>query len=181
MIGIPLGLVTANAMEWAFHKYVLHGLGKNKKSFWSFHWHEHHAESRRHNMIDENYKKPLSGWHAQTKEAAALAGAGLLFLPMMPVAPLFTMTIIGSGLYYYRVHKKSHQDPNWAREHLPWHYDHHMAPDQNCNWGVTWPWFDHILGTRKVYVGTDKEKADYARRSAKAAEKAKPRVVPQAA
>ena len=27
MLGIPLGLAVANATEWAFHKYVLHGLG----------------------------------------------------------------------------------------------------------------------------------------------------------
>ncbi len=168
MIGIPLGLVTANALEWAFHKYVLHGLGKNKKSFWAFHWHEHHAESRRNDMHDENYKRPLSSWNSQSKEAAALVGAGVLFLPMMPVAPFFTMTMIGSGMYYYHVHKKSHQDPEWAKKHLPWHYDHHMAPDQNCNWGVTWPWFDHILGTRKPYLGTDKQKADAERRASRA-------------
>ena len=29
-------------LEWALHKYVLHGLGKNKKSIFSFHWHKHH-------------------------------------------------------------------------------------------------------------------------------------------
>lgn len=26
MIGIPLGLLTANAVEWVFHKHVLHEL-----------------------------------------------------------------------------------------------------------------------------------------------------------
>jgi hypothetical protein len=47
MIGIPLALLAANATEWVVHKYVLHGLGKKKSSFWAFHWHEHHAESRK--------------------------------------------------------------------------------------------------------------------------------------
>ncbi len=36
MIGIPLGLLWANAGEWAIHKYVLHGLGRRKGTFWAF-------------------------------------------------------------------------------------------------------------------------------------------------
>ena len=39
MIGIPLGLLYGNVSEWAIHKYVLHEKGKNKKHFFSFHWH----------------------------------------------------------------------------------------------------------------------------------------------
>ena len=53
---------------------------------------------------------------------------------------------------------------DWARENLPWHYDHHMGPDQNANWCVTKPWFDHVMGTRKPYLGTEKAKKDEARR-----------------
>ncbi len=30
MIGIPLGLLTGNAMEWVVHRHVLHGLGKRR-------------------------------------------------------------------------------------------------------------------------------------------------------
>ena len=33
MIGIPLGLLTANGVEWVFHKHVLHELGRNRASF----------------------------------------------------------------------------------------------------------------------------------------------------
>ena len=29
MIGIPLGLLTANGVEWVFHNHVLHELGRN--------------------------------------------------------------------------------------------------------------------------------------------------------
>ena len=36
MIGIPIGLIAANASEWLIHKYVLHGPGKKKDSFWAF-------------------------------------------------------------------------------------------------------------------------------------------------
>ena len=49
------------------------------------------------------------------------------------------------------------------REHLPWHYDHHMGPNQEANWCVTRPWFDYVMGTREPYVGTLRESGDRAR------------------
>lgn len=61
LIGFPLGLLFANAFEWWFHKYVLHGLGKKKGTFWNFHWYEHPAESRRHGMLDKAYAAPWLG------------------------------------------------------------------------------------------------------------------------
>jgi hypothetical protein len=48
LLAIPLGLLYANAGEWFIHKYVLHGVGKRKGSFWDFHWREHHSACRRH-------------------------------------------------------------------------------------------------------------------------------------
>ena len=68
--------------------------------------------------------------------------------------------MVWSAVDYYRKHKRSHLDPAWAREHLPWHYDHHMGPDQDANWCVTHPFFDWVLSTRQEYLGTDKERAD---------------------
>jgi sterol desaturase/sphingolipid hydroxylase (fatty acid hydroxylase superfamily) len=164
MIGIPLALLTANATEWVFHKYVLHGLGRDRKSFWSFHWYEHHRSSRRHQGLDPEYQKPLFGWHAQGKEALALGVAGVLYLPLFPVAPFFTATMFYCGINYYRKHKRAHQDLDWARTHLPWHLDHHLGPKQDANWCVTRPWFDILLGTREPYLGTEREKSDLARR-----------------
>lgn len=153
MIGIPLGLLYANAGEWLIHKYVLHGLGRKKRSFWSFHWHEHHRASRRNGMLDEHYHRSLLGWNAQSKEALGLVGIGLSHLPLLPVAPFFTATVIYSAARYYRIHKRAHLDPEWAKAHLPWHYDHHMAPDQDANWCVTHPFFDRVMGTRKPFLG----------------------------
>jgi hypothetical protein len=164
MIGIPVGLVVANAFEWATHKYVLHGRGKKKTSFWSFHFHEHHSASRRHGMVDADYQRSPFQWNAQGKELAALAMLGVAVLPLFPVAPFFTGTLVYCGVNYYVKHKRAHLDPDWAREHLPWHYDHHMAPDQDANWCVTRPWFDHVMGTRVVYLGTPQEEKDVARR-----------------
>lgn len=165
MIGIPVGLLYANAGEWLIHKYVLHGRGKHRRSFWSFHFHEHHRHARAHDFFDPDYERPPLGWHAQGKELLALAGAAALHLPLLPVAPFFTGAVLYSIARYYRVHKRAHLDPAWAREHLPWHYDHHMGPDQDRNWCVTRPWFDRLMGTRDPYVGTEREAQDRARRA----------------
>jgi sterol desaturase/sphingolipid hydroxylase (fatty acid hydroxylase superfamily) len=77
--------------------------------------------------------------------------AGVAHLPLLPVAPFFTMTVYWRAWRYYTIHKRAHLDRNWAKEDLPWHYDHHMGKDQNANWCVTYPWFDHVMGTRKRY------------------------------
>lgn len=151
MIGIPLGLLYSNAGEWIIHKHLLHGRGKDKRSFWSFHWHEHHRESRRNDMFDRQYVRSLLSWQAQSKEALALAVVAAAHVPLFPVAPFFTATVWYSTWRYYRVHKKAHLDSEWARQHVPWHYDHHMGKDQNLNWCVTHPFFDYVMGTRKRY------------------------------
>lgn len=151
MIGIPIGLLYANAGEWLIHKYVLHGLGKKKGSFWNFHWGEHHRAARKHGFCDPAYTQPVLGAHPQGKEALALVGLVAAHLPLLPVAPFFTATVCYAAVNYYRLHKRAHLDPAWAQRHLKHHYDHHMGADQDANWCVTKPWFDHWLGTRIDY------------------------------
>ena len=163
MLGFPLGLLYANAGEWFLHKHVLHGRGKRKASFFSYHWHEHHREARRSALYDKNYERFVFGWNAQGKEAAAVLGLALLHLPLLPVAPFFTAAVWYSAWRYHTVHKRAHLDPVWAREHVPWHADHHLGPNQHANWCVTWPFFDIIMGTNEPYVGTDLEAADMRR------------------
>lgn len=167
MIGVPLALVVSNAAEWWIHKHVLHGSGKRKGSFWSFHWHDHHRNVRKNEHRDPDYERPILGWNAQSKEVLGLLGLAAAHLPMLPVAPFYTGTMWYCMVRYYRVHKRSHLDPAWAREHLPWHYDHHMGPDQDCNWCVTHPWFDEVMGTRVPYIGTAREARDVERRAAR--------------
>jgi len=151
LLGIPAGLVVANGVEWCVHRWILHGLGRRKGTFWSFHWHEHHRACRRHDMRDPDYERPVLGWHAQGKEAAALAaGAVVALVAVVPVWPTFGATLIYGAWDYYRKHKRAHLDPAWAKKHLRWHYDHHMGQDQNLNWCVTRPWFDHLMGTRRI-------------------------------
>jgi hypothetical protein len=166
MLGIPLGLLAMNAGEWLTHKYTLHGRGK-RGGFYSFHFHEHHRNARKHDGRDPDYERSVFGNHAQGKEALALLAVGVAHLPLLPVAPFFTVTIWASLWNYHRVHKKAHLDPEWAKRHLPWHWDHHMGPDQDMNWCVTHPLFDHLMGTRRKYAGTGKEAEDRARRAAR--------------
>ena len=156
MLGIPLGLAYVNITEWLIHKHLLHGRGQNKKSFWAFHWHEHHRESRKQQMFDPQYTRSVFSWSPQGKEVLALLAGAAVVAPLLPVAPFFTATVWYRTVRYYQVHKKAHLDPAWAKEHLPWHYDHHMGKDQNANWCVTHPWFDHVMGTRKTYQYDEK-------------------------
>lgn len=152
MLGIPIGLAASNAGEWFIHKHWLHGLGRNKKSFWAFHWHEHHREAFRHDMVDAQYKRSLFTWSPQGKEALALALGAVTLAPLLPVFPFFTGTVWYRMWRYYQEHKHSHLDPAWARANLPWHVDHHLGKDQNANWCVTHPWFDYVMKTRKPYA-----------------------------
>jgi hypothetical protein len=163
MLGFPLGLLYANAGEWLVHKHVLHGLGKHKNSFWAYHWHEHHRESRRNGNYDVNYKRSPFEWNSQSKELLGLIGLALAHAPLFPVAPWFTSAVWFSIWRYHRVHQRAHLDPAWAREHLPWHMDHHLGPNQDANWCVTWPFFDILMGTADAYVGTQREMDDQKR------------------
>ena len=149
MIGIPIGLLGANAIEWVMHKHVLHGMGRKRGTFWSFHFHEHHKMVRKHDYYDPNYQRFPLGLHAQGKEAWALIAGAAVVTPLLPVAPFLTATLWYSAANYYIKHKKSHQQPQWGASHLRWHYDHHMGRNPSANWCVTRPFFDYVMGTRE--------------------------------
>lgn len=157
MLGIPLGLITANAFEWFMHKHVLHEQGRDKNNFWAFHFHEHHKVVRKNDYHDPNYLKFPLGAHAQGKEAWALIAGAVVIAPLFPVAPFFVGTLWYSSANYYRVHKKSHMDPAWGRANIPWHYDHHMGRNPDANWCVTKPWFDYVMGTREFMPDAPRE------------------------
>ena len=166
LASVPLGLALSNLTEWVFHKYVLHGLGRKRSSFWSFHWHEHHKESRRNAMRDPDYERPPLGWHAQGKEIVALCLGAIPALILLPWLPVLSLTLLYGGVDYYRKHRRSHLDPEWARQHLPWHVDHHMGRNQDANWGVTHAWCDLLLGTREPWLGTAEERRARVERAA---------------
>ena len=151
MIGIPLGLLYSNAAEWWIHKNILHGVGKKKSSIWHFHWGEHHKNSRQSDCCDGQNAEPFFTWNGPKKETLSILGLMALHVPLFSVAPWFTATVWYSSLNYLYKHQKSHADADWCRKHMKHHYDHHMGRNQDANWCVTQPWFDHIMGTRIDY------------------------------
>jgi hypothetical protein len=153
MIGVPLALLYANAGEWVLHRFVLHDMGRRDGSFWRYHWH-HHGQARKNGFRDPEYHSSVFSWNAKTKEALSLFGLAVLHLPLLPVAPFFTATAMFCAWDYYRKHRRAHLDPTWAKQHLPWHVDHHFGNNPDCNWCVTRPWFDTIVGTREPWLDT---------------------------
>ena len=135
LITIVLAYLYATLAEWVLHKYVLHGLGKNKNSWFNFHWHYHHKSCRKNNYLDENYNKILS--LPVRREILGLYALLVIHLPIYFVLP------------YFYVHQKSHLNPDWAKKHIPWHHEHHMGKDQDVNWGVTTDIWDTILNTKR--------------------------------
>lgn len=144
-----LGLIYANFGEWLMHRYIFHGLGKNPKSFWAYHLYDHHARCLANNMVDPGYQNfDFHSWNTQSKELAILIGIVLFHMPLVWLSPIFVSALYASlALYYYR-HRKAHLDPEWAQQHLRWHYEHHLCGTRPANWCVTWPWCDYLLGTR---------------------------------
>src|ERR1035438_3569210 len=105
MIGFPIGILYSNIGEWLIHKYVLHGVGKKKRSFWSFHFHEHHKNARKNDFFDPDYEPSLFGCHAKTKETLGVAMIAIGHLPLLPIFPFFASAVIYSSINYHRVHK----------------------------------------------------------------------------
>lgn len=142
-----LGMLYANLGEWLFHKYILHGLGKHPDSIWAFHWHEHHKICATNAMFDPSYRIfVLSAWNARAKELVVFFSALLIHAPLFWYFPTICLGLYVSLVLYYVKHRKAHLDPVWARQHLSWHYEHHLNPHSG-NWCVTWPWCDYLFGT----------------------------------
>lgn len=140
---IALAIIWVLFLEWAIHRFVLHGLGKKKGSIFDFHWRVHHRKSRRNGFKDDDYIRLGGSW----KEILGILVVGLAHLPLASIFPMFYATMWIMGLLYYHVHAYSHKDPEWAKQWVPWHYSHHMGRNQNSNYGVLSPWFDKLFGT----------------------------------
>lgn len=141
-----LGLGIGNLTEWAFHKYILHGLGKKKDSIWSFHWHKHHKQCRK-TMLDQDYKM---GWKflLQTPEFLVLTIAmWCTYKTLKPISIEVAIGITAYAFLYYFIHMKSHLDQTWAETWIPWHVEHHQKGNQEHSFNVVYPLFDYIFGT----------------------------------
>lgn len=148
MLGFPVGIFVANGLEWYFHKVWLHEFPSQYRNSPFFTHIAHHKRARLNGFHDEGYAESMlknAEIYNEKTALIGLAGAATIFLP---VAPFFTAGLYYGLWNYWRVHTKSHLDPEYAKKRIPWHYDHHMTSNQNANWYVTRPWFDYIMGTR---------------------------------
>lgn len=154
---IVVGAFYALFLEWSLHIF-LHYAGTKKGQIFSFHFHQHHKNSRKNNFFDPTYENDLLNLNAANKELMSLVILSIPHMLLIPFAPFFFLTTVFFAGRYYYLHRKSHVDPEWCKKHMPWHYDHHMAPDQHANWGVTTDLYDRLFGTRIHYLGTERER-----------------------
>lgn len=118
LLGIPLGYVYVTVLEWLIHRYIFHGLGKRWKPM-GFHWYQHHRAVLKHGGTDPAYAGSAFAWNAHGREVWALVFGALVHLPLLPVAPLFYITAMLSGLNYSRVHRRSHLTPRGEKPTPP--------------------------------------------------------------
>ena len=143
-----LAFLYANLLEWVIHKYIFRGLGKNKNSKFAGHWHTHHKLCRKNDNKDETYKE-FPPHPSVKQELSSLLILALAHTPIIFFSPFFYISLVYFTIRYFFIHRKTHTDVEWGKKYFPWHYEHHMGKDQDANWGVTNPLWDHILGTRK--------------------------------
>ena len=149
LISVPLAFMYSHIVEWVAHKYILHGVGKKRNNFWSFHWSAHHKKARKNDFYDSDYLNDWTG--PPLKEKIGLTLLVLVHSPLIIYAPLFFFTLVVCAVRYYKIHKTAHLFPSWGKKYIPWHYDHHMGKNQDANWGVTEEWVDKLLKTRIHY------------------------------
>ncbi|GAB3253329.1 sterol desaturase family protein [Chitinimonas naiadis] len=134
-----LGLLSWSAIEYALHRFVLHGLEPFRR------WHTAH------------HQRPNALICAPTVLSASLIGT-LVFLPTLLLgtawhAAALTLGVLGGYLFYAITHHATH---HW-RAHHPWlvrrrywHAVHHNRSGKAGSYGVTTTYWDQLLGT---YIG----------------------------
>tara|TARA_R110000824_G_scaffold67377_8_gene174606 strand:+ start:42935 stop:43429 length:495 start_codon:yes stop_codon:yes gene_type:complete len=151
ILWLACAFIYGGLAEWALHKHVLHGLGKNRTSMFSFHWHGHHKTCRRNKNKDIHYlRKPLPS--PIKKELASLFLLVFAHIIFLFIQPYFFIGLVLYVMRYFYIHRKAHVDVEWGKKNIPWHYDHHMGPNQDANYGVTVQWPDKLFGTRVKYL-----------------------------
>lgn len=152
LVQILIGFLYGNLIEWIAHKYFLHGLGKNKKSVFAFHWHRHHKACRKCKYLDPDYfDNNLFKMDARGKEVLSLFLLAFAHFPIFFILPYSYFAACIWIIVYYFVHMKSHRDPEWGFKWFRHHYDHHMGKTQDANWGVVCPFWDYVFCTRIEY------------------------------
>ena len=132
-----------------FLEYYLHIAMHDYKRFpylFKHHFGGHHRIAKKNDMRDDSYDELFD--RSSLFEIASITIGLLLHAPIAFWFPFAYATLVINLFTYYWYHRKSHIDIEWAKEKLPWHYDHHMNSDQHANWGVRLPIVDWLFGTR---------------------------------
>ena len=157
ILQMAIAWVYSHLLEYCLHRWWLHN--RKRKHWFKDHFGNHHKLARKNWMYDYRSHHPISP--TKDREIKGLALLALLHSPVAFWFPWAYLVLVYSAVAYFLVHRRAHQDFRWARENLPWHYDHHVGPNQHLNWGVRLPWVDWVVGTREVYKGTPREEKQY--------------------
>ncbi len=137
VIWVLLGFLYGCLFEYLFHRYIFHGLGKKKSSFFAFHLREHHLNARRDGFRDERFS---------SNELFGIPILIVTHIPMYFISPALYFTVCTHSLVFVFVHNISHRYPELSKKWLWWHWNHHMK-NQNKSWGVVCPLVDILTGT----------------------------------
>jgi sterol desaturase/sphingolipid hydroxylase (fatty acid hydroxylase superfamily) len=137
------GISLWSAIEYALHRFVLHGMEPFRR------W---HAEHHRH---------PTALICAPTVLSAGLI-VGLVFLPSLALRGLWPASALTLGVMlgyfaYAVTHHAVHQwRPRgaWLRRRKAWHAAHHHDAENMCRFGVTTRFWDRVSGSRRFFPTT---------------------------
>jgi len=130
-----LGLGSWSGIEYALHRFVLHGLQPFRQ------WHRQH------------HQRPTALICASTILSASLI-AILVFLPVLLLGDLWracalTLGLLTGYLGYAITHHAIHHwraDNAWLKERKYWHALHHHSEQPGC-YGVTSSVWDRVFGS----------------------------------
>lgn len=153
VVCVAVGLVAWTAIEYAVHRFVMHGLQPFRR------WHAEHHE------------RPSALICTPTIVSATLIGM-LVFLPALLLgqpylACALTLGVLAGYMAYGITHHAVHHwraDNRWLRQHKRWHAIHHRQAERPGCYGVTSAFWDTVLasgrpptvqrGTRKTRPNT---------------------------
>ena len=136
LMGITLaGLAGWTAVEYALHRFVLHGLEPFRS------WHAAHHD------------RPAALICAPTVLSATLIGL-LVFLPALLLGSVWsacalTLGLLAGYLAYAITHHATHHwraGTGWLKQRKCWHALHHHTVQPGC-YGVTSAFWDHVFGS----------------------------------
>ncbi len=153
VILVAVGFLYFSFLEYCIHRWIVHPLSKKHYSFFKLHLFNHHRIAKNEAMIDADY----------SNDNKFIIGIMFFHMPMIIISSTLLFGIIIYTIVYSIMHQRCHSIPGWARRHAPWHYDHHMGPNHDANWGTVIPLWDALLCTRSHYARTALEMVDIAK------------------